>query len=83
MTTPKQTLVSHLAQMHGWEVRQGGRWTYADLQLWHSRQHHRRYTNHYHEGVNLDAGRRPPGWRTGEGAVPLKPGITPRKEPTS
>lgn len=66
--TPKQKLREHIAGMHGKFIP--ARWTLVELQAWHANQHHRYYTNHVHAGVNLGAGDRPPGWRTGEDAIP-------------
>lgn len=43
--------------------------TLTQLVRWHRQEHHRSYTTHWHEGVNLGAGDRPAGWTTGEGAV--------------
>lgn len=67
MATPKQKLVAHIRAFHhkGWVPTL----TYEGLGKWHATQHHRFHTNHTHEGVNLGAGDRPPGWRTGEGVV--------------
>lgn len=68
MTTPKQRLRSHIVNDHHRQPAQS--WTMAQMAAWHAEQHHRYRTSHYHAGPNLGAGDRPPGWRTGEDAVP-------------
>lgn len=62
-----KALREHVRQMHRRQPPAG----LSDEQLarWHSREHHRYATSHYHEGVNLGPSCRPEGWRTGEGAV--------------
>jgi hypothetical protein len=67
--TAKQALVAHIREMHGGKLPNDARWTFKDLGQWHARQHHRYSPNHYHQGANTGPGERPPGWRTGEGAV--------------
>lgn len=73
MATPKQTLWAHIREFHPrWKVahpRPGVNTTLVELVRWHAIQHHRFHINHIHEGVNLGAGNRPVGWRTGEGVV--------------
>jgi hypothetical protein len=44
-----------------------------DLIRVHSEQHHRYWTNHYHEGANPGPHQRPEGWRTGGGVIARKP----------
>jgi hypothetical protein len=69
--TPKQKLLAHIHEMHtpGVSHQPSRGATFQTLGQWHALQHHRYVPNHYHEGVNRGAGERPPGWRTGEGAV--------------
>jgi hypothetical protein len=64
--TPKQVLVAHLESMHKGAPNRG---SLVSFRTWHARQHHHFATSHFHEGVNLGPGTRPPGWRTGQGAV--------------
>ena len=75
MTTTRQALLAHIASLH---TARGGlprkRMTLVELQRWHGNEHHRLSPNHFHEGVNLGPGSRPPGWKTGEGAVPITRG---------
>jgi hypothetical protein len=66
--TPKQVLRSHIQGMHRRHPAQS--WTMAQMAEWHALQHHRYSPGHFHEGENRGPGQRPPGWRTGEGAVP-------------
>lgn len=65
--TPKQVLVAHIAERH--RTPPGNVTTRESLALWHARQHHRFWTNHYHEGPNTGPGNRPPGWATGADVV--------------
>lgn len=79
--TPKQTLLAHIRELHpvadayshtGGPKSGSGkleRRTLVQLQYLHGSLHHRMSPNHYHEGVNLGPGARPPGWKTGENAV--------------
>jgi hypothetical protein len=65
--TPKRILRGHIVS---WHQRQPARSaTMVELSHWHSTQHYRYGTDHYHEGANTGPGGRPEGWRTGEGAV--------------
>lgn len=66
--TPKQTLLGHIQAEHKAQPPNGS--TFAELGHWHGEQHQRYQPNHFHEGANLGAGDRPPGWKTGEGSVP-------------
>ena len=71
--TPKQKLWAHIETGHPSHSHPNRvvslRMTLEKLAKWHATEHHRFHTNHIHEGVNLGAGDRPPGWRTGEGAI--------------
>lgn len=71
--TPKQKLILHLDAFHSRPFRRRGplshTTTLAELQRWHAEQHHRYVVNHDHLGPNRGPGIRPPGWKTGEGAV--------------
>lgn len=77
--TEKQTLWAHIEAEHKGFTGKPQHWTLADLQRWHSEQHHRYWTNHYHEFDNAGAlagpnttDRRPSGWKTGLGSVPKR-----------
>lgn len=64
----RAVLVAHLAEHHrGIDTE---RRPLHVLVREHMDAHYRGWTaTHYHEGVNRGPGERPPGWRTGEGAV--------------
>jgi hypothetical protein len=74
--TAKQLLVAHIREDHG---RRGQAlpkgWTLAQFSRWHAREHWRNSPNHYHAGGGKSPDERPPGWYTGEDAVPNKRGI--------
>ena len=65
--TAKQVLSAHIAADHSRKPPAGA--THAQLQAWHGEQHYRYNPNHVHAGVNLGAGARPAGWKTGEGVI--------------
>jgi hypothetical protein len=67
--TTRQRLLAHIAELHTGRSQPALWWPYKRLASWHARQHHRYWTNHYHEGPNLGPDQRPPGWYTGEGAI--------------
>lgn len=71
--TPKQILAAHLASDHGNHVSVKAtnldRRTYGALQKLHGNLHHRFRCNHIHAGENYGPDNRPPGWKTGEGAI--------------
>jgi hypothetical protein len=63
----RAVLVAHMKERHPGLVTDR-------RQLWvvvseHKNAHYMGWTDHYHEGVNRGPDERPPGWRTGEGAV--------------
>lgn len=70
--TPKQRLVSHLAEHHR-RVKVTTRDTAASLGSKHAREHWRYGSHsHLHAGPqNLGPDARPPGWRTGGDVVRL------------
>lgn len=72
--TPKQVLLAHIQEHHTTQANRSlkRRPTLADLKRWHSRQHHRVWTNHYHAGPNTGPSERPPGWFTGEDVVVIR-----------
>lgn len=71
--TPKQKLETHIFALH---KRPPSGMTLKELQAWHAGQHHKFWTDHYHDGVNLGPDQRPSGWKTGEGAVPKSGKLT-------
>lgn len=68
MSTPRQILKAHIDAEHKGMPK--SHTTFAQMQTWHKRVHHKYYTGHWHEGSNTGADDRPPGWYTGEGSRP-------------
>lgn len=67
----KAALLRHIIDAHGGRMPKSCR-TVDAMVKWHQNEHHRYAPNHYHEGENRGPGSRPPGWKTGEGAVPRR-----------
>jgi hypothetical protein len=66
--TAKQRLRSHIVNDHRRIPAKS--WTMKQMADWHAHEHWRYHQRHYHAGPNLGPDQRPPGWRTGEDAVP-------------
>lgn len=74
MGTPFEDLVAHLHALHP-RLRISSRDTAETLGKLHTRDHWRfDQRSHFHEGLDLGASHRPPGWKTGDDVV-----LTPKR----